>query len=344
MNPTPTKLQSTIRTAATVAAIALLALGALPAPASAQTGSPPAVDAGSPLAQRAAEDYRREARYPDHSRALEAGRPDPVRAKHTPTRHSLAGPDGAPPRLSVWSEQVSFQAPEPVDLFATLQGPGRHEAVITGEVEDARGNPVGTVTYLDDGVAPDARAGDGVYSARFELPGEAVPELAEAFLVKVYAGLDDGDSRRVAAGFLYTSPWAELTGRFRDRVVDGDLVVSAQVEVERAGRFHLEGALHTMSGEPVGWAQTALELEPGVHWVDLSFYGLMFRDRGASGPLRLGTVALTTTGAMPNGLGEPLVDAYTTRPVRAERMRAEPFARPDLLQAAERLEGRAGSR
>lgn len=333
-------MRSNVYTAATVAAIALMALGALPALVHAQ----PAADQASPLALQAAEDYRQQARYPDHSRALEAGRPDPVRAQHTPTRHSLAGPDGAAPRLVVWSGAVSFQAPEPVDLFATLKGPDRHDAVITGTVEDSRGNPVGRVTYLDDGVAPDERAGDGVYSARFELPADARPELAEAYLVKVHAGLDDGDFRRVAAGFLYTSPWAELTGRFRDRAADGDLVVSAQVQVERAGRFHVEGTLHTMSGEPVGWAQTAVELEPGTHWVDLSFYGLMFHDRNVNGPLRLGTVALTTTGAMPNGMGDPLMDAYTTSPVRAGEMRAEPFGRPDLLEAADRLEGRGASR
>jgi hypothetical protein len=315
---------------------AALAAGAPGADLAAQ----PPGDGASPLALSAAADYRQEARYPDHARALEAGRPDPVRARHTPTRHALGGPGGEPPRLEVWSAAVSFQAPEPVDLFAALQGPGRRAAAITGEVQDAAGRTVGEVTYRDDGVAPDERAGDGVYSARFELPAGEAPELAEAYLVQVHATLDDGDFRKVAAGFLYTSPWARLTGDFRDRVVDGDLVVSARVEVARAGRFHLEGTVHTMGGEPVGWAQTAAELAPGVHWLDLSFYGLMFHDRRVSGPVRLGTVALTTAGRMPNGPGQPLLDAHVTRPLRLERLTARPFGRPDLLEAAERLEGR----
>jgi len=333
MNHENKLMNSIIRTVACALSLALLVLGVLPSVAAAQ-------DSHSTLAASAAADYRAQARYPEHSHALEAGRPDPVADRYTPTRHSLGGPDGALPRLSVWAGAVAFQAPAPIDLFATLEGPGRHTAVITGDVEDATGRKVGEVIYLDDGVAPDAHAHDGVYSARFEMPADATPDLAQAYLVKVDAGLDNGDFRRVAAGFLYTSPWAELTGSFRDRVVDGNLVVSAEVSVERSGRFHLEGALHTMSGDPVGWAQTAVELEPGVHWVDLSFYGLMFHDRNVSGPLRLGTVALTTTGAMPNGLGAPLFDAYTTHPVRAGEMRAEPFGRPDLLDAAARLEGR----
>ncbi len=66
-------------------------------------------------------------------------------------------------------------------------------------------------------------------------------------------------------------------------MVDGDLVVSARVEVARAGRFHLEGTVHTMGDEPVGWAQTAAELAPDSHWLDLPFYGLMFHDRRVSG-------------------------------------------------------------
>ena len=99
-----------------------------------------------------------------------------------------------------------------------------------------------------------------------------------------------------------------------------------------------------MSGAPVGWAQAAVELEPGVHWVDLSFYGLMFHDRAVSGPLRLGAVALTTTGAMPNGLSDPLIDAYVTRPVKLQQMTAQPFGRRDLLRAADQLEGRAPRR
>jgi len=303
-------------------------------------GAQPADGGPTQFALQAAASYRQEARYPESSHAIEPGRPDPVTERYTPSRHSFGGPDGAPPRLSVWSGAVAFQAPEPVDLFAKLEGPGRKAVVITGEVQDASGRTIGEVTYLDDGVAPDAHAHDGVFSARFQVPENETPDMAQAYLVKVHATLDDGDFRAVAAGFLYTAPWAEMTGSFRDRTEDGNLVVSAEVEVQRAGRFHLEGTLHTMSGTPVGWAQTAVELDPGVHWVDLSFYGLMFHDRKVSGPLRLGTVALTTTGAMPNGLGKPLTDAYVTRPVKLQQMSSQAFGRQDLLRAADQLEGR----
>ena len=123
----------------------------------------------------------------------------------------------------------------------------------------------------------------------------------------------------------------------RDRVRDGNLVLSAQVRVARAGRFHLAGTLHTRDGEPVGTAQAAVELEPGRHWIDLSFYGLIFHDRQVAGPYRLGSLALSTTHSMPNALNDLVTDAYVTRSLPAKRLTREPFGHSGLLEAARRL-------
>jgi hypothetical protein len=267
-------------------------------------------------ARSAADDYREAARYPAWSRAVEAGAPDPVRAQRVPTRHSLAGPDGAAPTLTVWAGETSFVAPEPVVLHATLEGPGRSPvrgATVTGVVTTSSGAALGEIVYLDDGVDPDARRGDGVYTALYQLDAQAVPERAASFQVEVLATLPDGDARRTSAGFLYSNPWARLTGAFRDEARNGDLVVLAEVEVTREGRFHLSGTVARPNGDPIGWAQAAGELEPGTHWVELPFYGLMFRERGAAGPYRLSSVTLATTGGMPNALGPVLEDAHRTR-------------------------------
>lgn len=320
---------------------AALAL-ALPAGASAQPPDAAPGDSASTLARAAAADYREAARFPASSRPVAPGRPDPVRAERTAAPHSLAGPGGEPPRLSVWASEVGFVAPEAVILHARLEGPA--PAVVTGEVRSAAGAVVGTVAYADDGVAPDERAGDGIHTAAFELDEGAVPELAEAFEVEVLATLPDGDFRKASSGFLYSSPWAHLTGMFRDEVRDGDLVIRAEVEVERQGRFHLQGTIETPAGQPVGWAQAAVELPPGRHWVDLAYYGLMLSERGAAGPFRLGSVTLATTGAMPNALGRVWVDAHLTRAYPVARFTARPYAQRGLLEAAERLEGRSPGR
>jgi hypothetical protein len=329
-----------------LALCALVALALAPA-AAAQPGDGLALDAADPapgaLAAEAAASYRAAARFPAWSRPVAPGEVDPVRAKRVPAPHSLPAPDGDTV-ITVWSGEVSFEHPAPIVLHAAVdrRGAGRQElAAVSGEVVDAAGAVVGLVTYADDGQGADERRGDGVWTARFTLPADRVPALAESFGVKVTAETAGGESLGVTGGFLVSRPHAALTGRFRDRVVAGDLVVAAEVEVREAGRFHLAGTLASANGEPLAWAQAAAELPAGRHWLDLAFYGLALRERGVAGPYRLASAALSTTTAMPNALNHLLEDAHRTRAHPLARFHARPFGDPGLERAAERLEADA---
>lgn len=303
----------------------------------------PVVAAAQPatrIFEETAASYREQARYPRHSWALEQGQADPVRAERLPSRLSARGPQGEEPVLTVWAGQVSYEAGEPVALYATLTAAGAAQAAdLRAEIVSEGGEIVATALYRDDGEGADQHRGDGIYSA--QVSGLPEPALAAPYLVRVEAQLADGSLRHAAGGFLLSHPWAHLTGRFRDSLRDGSVVVSAQVEVEQAGRFHLVGTLHTPQGDPVGVAQTAVELEAGRHWLDLEFYGLMFHDRGVAGPYVLGAVTLTTAAGMPNALTQPLERAYVTRPYRLDQLRRAPFGEPGLTRAAERLEAEA---
>ncbi len=352
--------QNRLRSIAARFALAMLVCTALviALPAAAQ----PADDAGDganaigvanaqPLAERAAANYRDQARYPDHSRAVAAGGADPVRARRTPSPHSLRpGEDSA--KITVWSGEVSYEHPAVVTLYATVDAaPGRSgkvSAAIRGEVVTPVGDVVGTVDYHDDGEGADRRAGDGIHTATFTVPDEHVPALAESFGVKVTAAMDGGDTVGVIGGFLYGQPDARLTGNYRDSVRGGDLVIEAEVEVTESGRFYLEATVAPLQGgpgaAPIGWAQAAAELDPGTHWLELSFYGLMFHERGAAGPFRLSSVALSTTTGMPNALNDLVEDAHRTRAYPLARFTRRPFANPGLLRAAERLERSRASR
>jgi len=310
------------------------------------------------LAQHTADVYRQAARYPNDSRPVEAGALDPVRAERVPAPHSLPGRNADSPLITVWSREVSFEAPAPVDLYATVDRPGQGggkgqsqgqggkvAAAISGEVITADGETVGSVVYNDDGKGVDRRAGDGIYSARFTLPQGAVPDLAASFGVRVTAKTADGETVGTTGGFLYSNPHAHLGGEIRDEVRDGNLVMSVEVTVEKAGRFHLAGTLAEMNGTPVGWAQTAAELEPGTHTLELSFYGLMFRDHGVAGPYRLASLSLSTTTSMPNALNDLVEDAHRTAAYPLSAFTDRGFGNPGLLQAADRLvaaPGKAG--
>lgn len=287
------------------------------------------------LARETAREYREQARFPESSRALGPGDADPVREKRTATAQTQAGPEGKE-GLSVRAESVSFEVGRPIRLYATVEDGIALE--VTGEIVGAAGDLVAAFAYADDGRGIDRKAGDGVWSARVRMPEGLEPELAASYMVKVRSRLLDGDVRESVGGFLYSNPAAHLTGRYRDELRDGSLVISAEVDVTRAGRFHLAGTLYSLSGEPVGTAQAAAELEPGRQWIELSFYGLMFHDRQAAGPYRLGTVAFATTGGMPNALNDLVENAFVTRAWKVEQMTGKPFGNPRLLEAARRLE------
>lgn len=297
------------------------------------------VEAGK-LARDTAKEYREWARYPESSKVLRKGEADPVREKRIPTRQTRRGADSAEPALSVWAAKVSFEKGQPVDLFATLEE--RNKAVtapaqVTGEIVDVSGAILSMVAYQDNGQAPDRRAGDGVYSARLE-PSALSSFPTASYMVRVQARLENGDLRSAAGGFLYSDPTARLTGRYRDSLRDGNLVIGAEIEVTETGRYHLAGTIYSPSGEPVGVAQAAANLEPGRHWIELSYYGLMFHERNVAGPYRLGTLALSTTHRMPNALNDLVENAYTTRGYRLRQMRNRSFERPQLIESAKRLD------
>ncbi|HMB52833.1 MAG TPA: hypothetical protein VKU40_05925 [Thermoanaerobaculia bacterium] len=331
-------------------AVALVAALAVPA-AMAQNksgGDTPGADVDAPranLAAAAAAVYERAARFPEHSRAVEPGATDPVRAKRVPAPHSLPSRDGSA-TITVWPREVSFQHPAPVELYATVdrRGPGgftvgKLDTSIVGEVVDAEGRVVTTVSYRDDGKGADRRAKDGIHTASFDLPPEAVPELAASFGVRIAAVGDGGETIGVTGGFLYSNPHARLTGEMREELRDGSLVLSVEVKVETAGRFHLAGTLAEMKGAPVGTAQAAAVLEPGVHWLELEFYGLMFRDRGVAGPFRVASLAFSTVTGMPNALNDLVEDGYRTRAYPAAAFTDRAFGEPGLVGAAARLRG-----
>jgi hypothetical protein len=284
--------------------------------------------------------YRDQARYPDSSWPLRADQADPLKDERTPSVVSSGGQDGAP-ALRLWNAAVSVEAPADVDLFAALeQGARKLRAErLTGEIHDESGALAAKVAFADDGSGADRAAGDGVYSAR--VSGLPAPELAAQYRLAVEAALPGGTLLHGTGGFLYSRPWARLTGSFRDSLKGGSVVVAAEVEVTRAGRFHLSGTLADAGRRALGVAQNAVELAPGRHWIELSFFGLMFHERGASGPYRLASVTLATTGAMPNALGALHEDAHVTRAYALSELRATPFGRADLVSAAERLEAEA---
>jgi hypothetical protein len=301
---------------------------------------PPKVKAVAAVGAQAAAEYRRRARYPRSAQPLLTDEPDPIVRDREVSAVESRGRNGAEPTLRVFPAAMGFESPEPAVVYAELTTRGRSVAAreIRGTLTTERLEPLADVTFHDDGLDGDAVAGDGRYTVVF--PGDKLGgALSTSYLVQVEATLDGDEPRKGAASFLYASPDAHLTGTYRDAVVDGSLVVGVEIEVTQAGRFHVEATLYGPDGvEKVAWAQAAQWLEPGTHWLDLSYYGLILRERGVDGPYLLRYVALSTTTEMPNGKNRLVENAYWTGAHRASAFSDRPYDDPQLLEAARRIE------
>jgi len=319
----------------------LLAAALLPAIAHAQTTA-------EPLALAVAQDDGERARYPQWSQVLEAGSVDPVIDARLPPRQSRLGPGGAGPRLTVWASTVAARPGETVTLFATLTptaapdlfaAPALTGARVTADLFGQRVGALGTVAYRDNGTGADALARDGVYTATVTLPTSPALPLgaADSVLAKVTATLPNDERRQAAAGFQLSRPTARLTGRYRDAVRNGNLAVAAEVEALAAGRVHVSGTLADLAGAPFATAEASQRVVAGVQWVELSFYGLAFHDRGISGPVQLASITLASTDSTPHALGPVATLAHRTQPYALAQFTARLFDDPGLLGAARRL-------
>ncbi len=295
------------------------------------------------LADATAEDYRRRARFPRSSQPI-TDDVDPIERDREVTHGRSMGPGQSDPTLVTYPARVTFEAPSPVTIYAYLvQNDAKVDArAIRGMVRNAEGVQLAALEFGDDGKDGDAEANDFVYTARLTPASrQQARELKGAQLVDVRAETLAGEERAAGTGFLYSVPLAHLTGRYRDSIAGGSLVVEAEVAVDQLGRFHLEATLGSSDGKPIGWAQNAMTLEAGTAWIPLTYFGLIFRESNLDGPYVLRSVALSTTGEMPNQKNELVTNAYTTRPYQASAFSDQPYNDPNLIDTAERLEAEA---
>ena len=304
-----------------------IAGGLMTATASAQTATLP------DLAAHAAASAAEQARYPAWSQPLQVDS-DPILSAREISIQSVRGPNGEAPALQAWTSDVAVQPGETIQLFAQLawldteQSPWEQLRSATGawsisaELVSEAGEMLASLEYVDTGRGLDALAGDGVFTTALTLDATQAPPLGQAnsVLVRLTATAPDGTVRKGSTGFLYSNPAAKLTGRFRQSIEDGHLVVLAETTVAAAGRVHLEGSLADLAGQPRAIAQTAEVLSPGMHWIPLRFHGQLIRDLGLVDALRLRAITLRSTQGMPNAIGPVFTDALTLAPIPLERL------------------------
>lgn len=198
---------------------------------------------------------------------------------------------------------------------------------------------IGTMTFRDDGLEGDEKAGDLRYTGT-PLPSQ-LATLRGQIHVDVRAILPDGRERHVLSSFRYGSPGARLTGQFSDYLEGGHLMLEAKVEVTKPGRYHLQAGLVGPGGENTVWSQVATELtQTGAQTMKLKFYGLAFLAADVPGPYTVKFISIAETGVRPVVQGTVMENVYTTKAYTLADFSAEPNKDPamdEIIGQAEAL-------
>ncbi len=291
-----------------------------------------------------AETLRQRARFPPTSRRIEDMIDPIVQTRAVEERMSPPG-QGRAPTLVVFASSLSYEAPNPIILFARFmrQWPEdkatRTDAEIAGELINAAGQVVAEVDLLDDGQERDIEAGDGIFTARLTPTQEDVARWNGLIRVRVYGQTADGDKRSAKTRFYYGAPSAQLTGSYSDRLVDGHLQLFAEVEVKALGEYRLDATLSGSQGL-IAWAENTVALEPGITWMPLIFWGLSLRLANEPGPYQLSSIALSNVTLKPPQLNDAISTQYRTAAYKPDDFSNEAYNDPKLLQRADRLDAR----
>jgi hypothetical protein len=317
---------------------------ALPAPERG-SGETLATIRSSKAALDAAAALREKARFPPTSRRIEDNVDPIVQTRAVKERLSPPG-QGRKPTLVVFASSLSYEAPNPIILYAKFirEHPGdwapRTDAEIAGELRNASGALVAEVDLRDDGQERDIEARDGVFTAQLTPAGEDLDQWNGLIRVQIYGETSDGDKRTARTRFYYGAPSAKLTGYYRDELVDGHLQLLAEIEVKELGEYRLEATLSGSHGL-LAWSENTVQLEPGITMMPLTFWGLALREANEPGPYKLSSIALANVTYKPPQLNDAFSTTYETAPYKPQDFSNERYNDPRLIERAARAEARA---
>lgn len=143
---------------------------------------------------------------------------------------------------------------------------------------------LGDVTYRQ------VRGPDGITYVNAVSPAVAGAVVVGEHRILLHFTAPDGAQAEGRLDFFYTPAGgvpARFTGRFRERLENGSLVIAADVEVSRGGRYEIDANLFDEEQRPVASAHATAQLEPGKRSVDLLFFGLIFHEKRATGRFTL---------------------------------------------------------
>ena len=265
-------------------------------------------------------DYSEWAQYPPNSRPLAASHIDVIEYRHIrapmqamPTKQNgeiVAGDYSC----LLQPKTHSLVGDEQMHIFLSCARTGERELQLI-EVQnlrlearagDRRFSPV-VPTYNDDGEQGDVLANDRIVTFEFRPQASDWADMYLTVNFKI-AGDASGTVHSLATHF-FSSPVApaRFTGNIREEIRNESLVLSVELQVERAGNYTIEGNLMSENGEALAFARADANLKTGTQQMELQYYGKILRDRNIAGPYRLEGLrgSLNTDVIQPEMLARP---------------------------------------
>lgn len=250
-------------------------------------------------ARHTLDSYRESTRYPYESRPI-GQHPDQVHpfdpiVEERPLR-VRGGEVATGVRLRTTQDRVFASGAESVRFTVSAQGddgrvlPLLVTRAVAFDLPDPRqaiGRPQVPVVFADAGRDGDARAGDGVFSARLQPAQQGFADYAGTIRVS----LDLNQEGRLGTVFfdLVYEPQvpAVWAGGVREAMVEGSLGFYLRANVVVPGRYVVSARIDDADGKPFALLGFNDEIAAGTQEISLKLFGKLVRDAAPRFPLRL---------------------------------------------------------
>ncbi|MFY0640297.1 MAG: hypothetical protein JXR16_04560 [Bermanella sp.] len=263
----------------------------------------------TPLHDSIINDHENFKRYPEGNSAITDAEHDPVLQRYAVDERTTMSKDKSA-GLTIWSDKKFYLKTDTVLVSAYIQDTEgkKLSANFDATLLDTRQQNLAKLTF--------AKGDNNTYETRINLADFKSTQL-KAGIYKVLINNKQYELTD-ALTFTLTQPDIELTGEFKEYIdSQGQLVIESQVLVGSSNQYYMQGSLYSETQVAIGVAQSSTQLTPGLHWLTLSFSGLMIKDAQENGPYVLKHVSLAkvTIPMMRTPLIEP---AFSTNSYRLD--------------------------
>ncbi len=239
------------------------------------------------------DDYKQWAKYPPDSRPLRAGFIDQIEFHWIPLPpQNMPIPDGkgglTEPRHACLLQPQTHTVTEGMEMVVTLRCASAGEGGQTVPVDIRE---IKLIRTLDDKTwqteTPRVEAGTPANKHEYRLLYRPRQDDWGDMSLQVNFAIpgEPGGFVHTLKTHFFSSPTApaRFNGIVAERIEDGSLLVSAELNVRFPGRYTIEANLFNANG-PVAYARKDARLGGGTQRVDLEFFGKIFHDQNAEAP------------------------------------------------------------